>query len=303
MLDLFDIPATNTTSQIYYAKGGSWQTWTKPRGCTFIQIFCIGGGGGGGGGSAVTSTGTRAGGGGGGSAGFCKGLYPAFLLPDTLYVLVGLGGAGGATGANGTAGTVSFVGLTPGTTPVQAGIIASGNTNGGGQGGLGGVSVSSAGAAGLVATIPGNAIYGGILGLGIVANAGAIGRAGSVSDGTGSAAFTSNNIAQGGASGGGRNGTASTFGVGGTNTSASVLLQSNVTGGAEAAAGDSGYSFLEPLCSMGGAGGGGTLNGATGGRGGDGGYGSGGGGGGSATTTGGRGGKGGDGLVIITAIY
>jgi hypothetical protein len=301
MLDIQHIPGAKSDTQIFYSQG-SIQTWQKPRGAKFIHIFAIGGGGGGGGGGVVTSTGTRAGGGGGGSAGFCRGFYPAFLLPDILYVQVGAGGAGGASQTGGSAGTTSFVSLTPAQTPTLAPIILSGNTNCGSGGGAGGVSTSTAGAAGLVATVPGNAIVGGVLGLNILAVSGFIGKPGSLSNGAGSPAFTGSNLAQGGASGGFRNGSTSTFGTGGTNTSGSVILLSNVNGGLESGSGDSGYASLVPFCSMGGGGGGGTL-GATGGRGGDGGYGSGGGGGGSATTTGGRGGKGGDGLVIITTIF
>ena len=100
MLDIFHIPSNTENTKIFYASSGSnsWQTWQKPRGAKLIQIFCLGGGGGGGGGSANTAVNNTGGGGGGGGAALSRGLFPAFLLPDTLYIQTGLGGAGGAGG-------------------------------------------------------------------------------------------------------------------------------------------------------------------------------------------------------------
>lgn len=302
MLDVFNIPATNATSQIYYTMGSAWQTWQKPRGAKFIQIFAIGGGGGGGGGGASTGATTRSGGGGGGSAAYCRGFYPAFLLPDLLYIQVGAGGAGGNSNGPGSQGTVSHVSVAP-SIAVSPGILSSGNTNGGSGGNAGASGNATGGTGGLIAVVPGNAILGGALGLGIIAVAGVNGQTGLTTAGNGSAAFTSNNLAMGGASGGFKNGTAGTFGNGGTNTGATVGVIANVNGGLQSGSAESGYASLSPFCSMSGAGGGGTAAvGGTGGNGGNGGYGSGGGGGGAGVTAGGRGGRGGDGLVIITTI-
>ena len=110
MLDISHIPSNQQSTQVFYTTGGTtagpiWQIWTKPRGARFLQIFCLGSGAGGGGGYAATAN-TGAGGGGGGASGFSRGFFPAFLIPDTLYISVGIGGAGGAGGT-------SYVSLIP----------------------------------------------------------------------------------------------------------------------------------------------------------------------------------------------
>ena len=80
MLDLFHIPSNTYNTKIFYASSGSnsWQTWQKPRGAKFIQIFCLGGGGGGQGGGSNTAANATNGGGGGAAAGYSRCLYPAF---------------------------------------------------------------------------------------------------------------------------------------------------------------------------------------------------------------------------------
>jgi hypothetical protein len=111
MLDVFHIPSNSDNSKIFYAQGSTaWQTWQKPRGAKFIQVFCLGAGGGGGGGRSSAAGG--AGGAGGGSGGIVRALIPAFLLPDTLYIQVGTGGTAGqsgATGAGGAVGGISYI--------------------------------------------------------------------------------------------------------------------------------------------------------------------------------------------------
>ncbi len=85
MLDLSHIPSQQQQTYTFYSVGaGIWQTWNKPRNAKFIEIFCLGGGGGG----AISSltAGSANGSSGGGSAGIVRGLIPAFLLPDTIYI-------------------------------------------------------------------------------------------------------------------------------------------------------------------------------------------------------------------------
>ena len=283
MIDVFNIPSSTQNTITFYATG-NWQTWNKPRNAKFIEIFCLGGGGGG---ARVNGGTTTNGGGGGSSAGIVRGLIPAFLLPDTIYILVGKGGAGAATtNTAGGSGGISYVGLQP-LTSEQTLICKSSTTvsNGGSNNGTGG-------GANTISTVSLSAF--GNLGL-FTAIAGVAG-----SSAGGSQAALSTNIVTGGAAGGSK--TPSTFAVGGNITSASVLLTSQVNGGvASGQNGDSGYGNLQPFCGTGGAGGAGSLT--TGGRGGDGWYGCGGGGGGAGSTgTAGNGGNGGDGLVIITVI-
>ena len=55
-------------------------------------------GGGGGGNGFLAASGNRGGGSGGGCANFCKLYVPTFLIPNTLYILPGVGGAGGSAG-------------------------------------------------------------------------------------------------------------------------------------------------------------------------------------------------------------
>ena len=94
MIDVFNIPSQQQQTYTLYATG-NWQTWNKPRGAKMIEIFCLGGGAGGA--VAAISIGGAAGGSGSGSGGIVRGLIPAFLLPDTLYILVGKGGIGSST--------------------------------------------------------------------------------------------------------------------------------------------------------------------------------------------------------------
>jgi hypothetical protein len=288
MLDLSHIPSQQQQNYTFYATG-NWITWQKPRNAKFIEIFCLGGGAGG----AITSltAGSTNGGIGGGSAGIVKGLIPAFLLPDTIYILVGKGGVGSTTdNTNGGAGGISYIGLQPSTSEQtlickSSTLAASGNRTGATTSV---VSLSAFGNLGLLTATAGVD--------------GSTGGSNAPTQGTSQAALATN-VTTGGAGGGGK--TAAAFAGGGNITSASVILTSQVNGGVtNAQNGDSGYGTLIPFCGTGGAGGAGRQ-GTTGagGRGGNGWYGCGGGGvGGGATATGTKGGDGGDGLVIITVI-
>jgi hypothetical protein len=123
-----------------------YQTWLKPPGINFVHIFCIGGGGGG---SSGLGSGGAVGGSGGGSGGMTNVFLPSFLVPDTLFINVGLGGAGGAsttsstTRNNGTAGTITYVSYHP-TQGAGYSLCFANNGNGGSAtGGSGGGAASS----------------------------------------------------------------------------------------------------------------------------------------------------------------
>jgi hypothetical protein len=287
MLDLSNIPSQQQTTTIFYATG-NWQTWNKPRNAKFIEIFCLGGGASGG--QNVLSNPT--GGGGGGSGGIVRGLIPAFLLPDTLYILVGKGGAGVTTAASGNVGGISYIGLQPSTS--EQTLICKSSTSPPG----GGSQASTAGAGAPISVVSLSAF--GNLGF-FTAIAGVAGGAGGVSGGGGSnVAALASNLLTGGAGAAGRG--ASVFNTGGSVTAASSILTTQVNGGQSSGSdGESGYGFLQPFCGTGGGGGASNLSGP-GGRGGNGWYGCGGGGAGGSTNTLSSSGAGGDGLVIITVI-
>ena len=321
MLDVFHIPSNTDSTKIFYASGGttSWQTWQKPRNAKFIQIFCLGGGASGGSGYRGTAAVVRTGAGGGGSGGITRAIYPAFLLPDTLYIQVGLGGASVAgttttSGSTGTAGGISYVSVAPSSSAIN--VLAQSSNAGAGGGVAAGSNASNAG--GNPATTW-DRTSSPFTSLGVLTIA--AGVAGGASTNATTLAITniqalSTNIVTGGAGGGSTNNvTAGSYfaTAGGSILSASVILTNNIPGGLTGSLigagnpGDNGYGSLSPFCGVGGSGGSGQASGSfTAGNGGDGWYGCGGGGGGTsvaATGTGGRGGKGGDGIVIITTIF
>ena len=289
MLDLSHIPSQQQlTTTFYVTSGSTWQTWNKPRNAKMIEIFCLGGGAGGS--TPILGPGIAGGGVGGGAGGIVRGIIPAFLLPDTIYILVGKGGAGtfnvGNTG--GGNGGISYIGLQPSTSEQtlickSSTIVASGTT----AATVSVVSLSAFGNSGLFTAI-----------------AGIGGGAGGTNTPTqgGSQAALGISLVTSGGGGGGKN--ASAFAAGGNITSASAILTTQVNGGiTDAQNGADGYGTLIPFCGTGGGGGAGKLGTGTGGNGGNGFYGCGGGGaGGSSSATGLRGGTGGDGLVIITVI-
>lgn len=323
MLDISNIPSSTSSTQIFYTTGTtSWQTWTKPRNAKFIQIFCLGGGGSGGaGGRAVTGS-VQAGASGGGSGGIVRAFYPAFLLPDVLYVQPGVGGASVAGtvstvgGVPGNTGSVSYVSMAPSTTAVY--IIAQSSPGSGGNLNIGAANISTTtntgGSGATVWTFTNSAFTA----LGIVSASAGVAGPGTPNATTGvtpTYLALATNIVTGGGGGGGNNSVtigSYTAQNGVSITSASAILLSNVNGGITGSIigsgnpGDNGYGTLIPFCGTGGAGGSGQASGSgAGGRGGDGWYGCGGGGGGWGSTigTGGRSGKGGDGIVMITTIF
>jgi hypothetical protein len=127
-----------------------YQTWLKPPGINFVHILCIGGGGGG---SSGLGSNAQVGGGGGGSGGMTDVFLPAYLVPDTLFINVGLGGTGGASTTSttvrniGTAGTFTYVSVHPTQGAGYSLCLAlggsAGNTAGTGGGGGGAASTAN----------------------------------------------------------------------------------------------------------------------------------------------------------------
>jgi hypothetical protein len=305
MIDYFNIPNNELSTQIFYSVSSGatstneWQIWQKPKNCKFVYFFVIGGGAGGGGGRTAAPGNDRFGGGGGGSSPITKGIFPANVLPDILFVKVGRGGNGGTGGNSGSAGSFSYVSLQPNTSDFNI-VLASGNLVANGVPTGGGPGTTSAGLAGTfgVAFSKTDTIFG-FYGV-ILSESGKAAVLGGNS-------ITPEFITCGGAGGGRINGANTFFNAGQVNqTLFTPIIPAGVNGGG---AGNNGiYSMIPsinsnskaPMYFTGGSGGGANSSG-TGGRGGDGSYGSGGGGGGGSTT-GGTGGKGGDGLIIITSL-
>ena len=291
MLDLSHIPNSQQDVQIFYAIGGTipFQTWNKPRKCSYVYIMCIGGGGGGAGGlNSISSVYTSGGAGGGVS----RALYNAQQLPDRLYIQVGLGGTGGGAATNGQSGTRSWVSLQS-VSPAAAQNMVLGS---GAAAAIGG-KVDGTNAAGETAIAQTTATF--------LTLSNFIGTAGNTSVGSVSLSippnitpFTSQITTQGAGGGGGP----SINGGSILSSSISPLIQGGAfttVNSATAERGADGITSFKPFYSLGGAGGGNSSGtGGIGGNGGNGGIGCGGGAGGNGTT-GGTGGKGGDGLVII----
>ena len=288
----------------------SWQTWTKPNGCSFVYMVMISSGGGGG----RTADGvTTVGAGGGGGGGTTRLFIPSFFLPETLYVWPGAGGLG-ATSASGTGGQgqPSVVACEPYT---RVSNVAASSTVGSyvlyQVGATGGTPTNPQGAGALIGLITDQSIASSGFWVSVAGPTGGTGASTTNGGGPGVTPYNQLTMTTGGCGGG--NGT----GSGGTFVLTASPLKQNVaggTGGASPAAGQSGTfcnSKIEhliargfPLIFLGGTGGGGSSSaGAAAGKGGDGAYGCGGGGGGgnSAAGSGGNGGNGGDGLIIIMA--
>jgi len=83
---------------------GQFQTWTKPQGANMVWFTLISAGGGGGGTDGATDFF------GGGSGAVTNLMIPAFLIPDSLSIVVGNGGTAGAAGGSaGSAGISTSV--------------------------------------------------------------------------------------------------------------------------------------------------------------------------------------------------
>lgn len=301
MLDLLHLPSKIGDGKVSIFTGNAtvsntqWKTWHKPRGVSMVMITCIGGGGGGGGGFSDVAGNPRGGGGSGGSSATTKAIFPAIVLPDTLFIQVGTGGLGVSSGTGGT-GTISGVAIAPNTTSTNVVVYS------GGAGGAGGVSGTGAaggagGAAGTIFSTSG----GPLVGLGIYnAIAGQAGVAGGAQTGAVGTAISLAVTSITNTAGSGGAGTQSADFAGGlftAITSSWLSEQRPATPSAGSFDGSGGVAIWKPLYMFGG-GGGSSSNTGIGGNGGNGSYGAGGGGGGGGTT-GGRGGDGGSGLVII----
>jgi hypothetical protein len=308
MIDYSNIPSI-TNHQTFFATGTDvWQTWQKPRNCNFVYITAIGGGGGGG--SAQVTSGDGGGGGGGGSSSITSILVPSVLIPDTLYVYVGLGGDGGTAGGDGSAGQLSYVTILPNTTTSNTLIRSGSSSASGGQVGTT-LSAGLGGSGGLGFVSPQNGFFSS---LGIITTTtgddGANGGAPGFNAGNTKTALSTLPLTGGGGGGGKSN---TNGGAGGSILAGGVL--GRVAGGVGATTGGPGgngvqtitpqnltYSSTEfPFATTGGAGGGGRSSGVAG-NGGIGSIGSGGGGGGAGSgNPNANGGRGGNGLVIISA--
>jgi len=304
MQDIFNLPNNEENIKVFYAQGdtNTWQVWSKPTNARFVSIFCLGGGGGGGGGLSGAAGVGRTGGGGGSASPYTKLMVPANILPDTLFIQVGIGGAGGAASGSGGAGGISYVSIAQNTTVANI-VLASSNTAPGG-----GTSAAVGGTVGTSFTqANGYMSYLGSLQI----NAGIAGSSGGANSGGAVGAVTVANIITQGAGGGGASATNITANGAAVNAGTVSPL---ISGGTTAANGPiingmSGWNGFQPSMNVsieqamfftGGAGGG-ASSGTTGGNGGAAGYGCGGGGGGAGNPAG-TGGRGGNGLVIITTI-
>ena len=303
MIDTFNISDGSLNRQIFYPVGSnSFQTWNKPENCKFVYFVVIGAGGGGGSGQGGTASTSRRGGGSGGSGGVTKGMFPASIIPDRLYIQPATGGTegiGGTTNTSGTAGGVSYVMVLPDTGRTAQNVVLQSSAAGAGGGGSG----SSGGALGAAATVwpfTNNLYYKFGLVDTYVGQAGVGGLTNTTPNNV-----TVSGILSAGAAGAGTN-VASPFQGGSVIGGGDIPTMSGGTSGGD---GSGGYMTFNPntlghstgpLMFLGGAGGG-SSNAGTGGNGANGAYGCGGGGGGAGVTnSGGNGGRGGDGLVIIT---
>jgi hypothetical protein len=269
-------------------------TWQKPRGCKNIFFMCFGAGGGGGGGCSGASGSTRGGGSGGASGTMVHALFPSWVFPNNMDVIVGMGGSGGAADANGVGGTQCMLIYPNGSTAVFTFLLMETiNSSAGKKGTSAGGGTASGGDA--AATSAQQPLISSAIWLGTASSLSGAGGAHTGAVGASLAWLVSNLL--GGGCGGAGVGTNDTGYNGGGITAASIMpaLAGGVAGGA--LDGQDGIRIGQTLYMTGGTGG--ASNGTgTGGKGGNGAIGCGGGGGG-AGVTGGAGGRGGDGLVMI----
>ncbi|GEM_PF-1953119 len=136
--------------QVFTSSG----TWTKPTGCTAVEVWAIGGGGGGGGADDTGGNPAAAGGGAGGTTAFS---YISSGLGSSETVTIGAGGAAGnTTGSDGGDGGASSFG-THASANGGLGGKGTGSTSSGGNGYAGGAGDP---------TGTGNAVYEGQAGTG-----------------------------------------------------------------------------------------------------------------------------------------
>lgn len=299
MNDLFHIGSTDPlTTQTFIGGSGSAaptatsfrHVWYKPRGASIVSIVLVGAGAGGGSGESGTAGTQRGGGGGGGSGAVVTASFPAFLLPDILYIITPDGGEPGGIGARAyvavdvTSLAAAGLLLVSGTADAAAG----GNGSGGSGGALGGFSTAPSKPLALFTSYA----FGWNGSNGNNGSAGNSGGAAAVlawvgprHGGIGGSGCVSADTAAGGYS---------------TGTPSPIPQGAGATAAGEGVAGS--LATLGPTILLGSCGGtgGGASNAGTGGKGGDGGPGSGGGGGG-AGVTGGVGGRGGPAICAITA--
>ena len=292
--------------QVFYPNSAvanvGWDVWRKRPGCSVVSIFVIGGAGGGGIG-VVGAASTAAGGGGGGSGAQMMVVLPAIMLPDALFVSVGVGGA--ATGS----GVLSRVAIGPNSsTNDQVAVSNAGAAGGNGAGAVGG----TAGVAGAASTASNFSYSAGFPFISLAGQNGGVGGA-TVSAAALTLPITGLRLT-GGTGGGGLPAAAAVGTAGGAYTvNGSFPAHSGGIGGTAATVppttGSNGYIVFPKWGFFYGGTGGGSSHGTAlttglfGGLGGVGGIGCGGGGGGGALTGSvqGTGGAGGGGLVIITA--
>lgn len=299
MIGNFHIADNDLQRTWIYSAGRStiYQTWQKPPGISFVYIIAIGAGGGGGGGRANDDTALVYGATGGASGALSSCFYPAYSIPDTLYINVGAGGAGGTgagigvNGGDGGVGLPTRVGWRPNTTTMFNLCAANGGTGGtGGRTTTGGA--AAAGAASAVsafAPLGQTGIRSSLVGQNSTANS------------TSPTPGITNNFRTGPGGNGERWGSGtSTFGAMPIAAAAGPYIDQTVaSGGTNTGLPGSCIDDLANLFFTGGSGGAANRLGSAG-VGGFGGHGSGGGGGAAGNVIGSDGGKGGDGLVIIT---
>lgn len=280
----------------------AFQTWHKPAGCNFIAITCVGPGGNGGSG-AVGAVSTAAGGGGGGGGAQQSALFPAYRLPEELFLLVGVGGSGQPSRVS----TTPEISINPNVMMLAGGGSAGGNAAGATAGASGG-----AGTGGTSTTNPLLQQFC----LGMQSSGGGAGVIGGTTVAGAALAYPVGGNTMGGTGGGGLPASGVGTNGGGITSAATTGPWIGQTGGLGAQAtttpggkGINGYQVQPKLeYFTGGLGGGSSHATATGaglfgGNGGDGMMGTGAGGGGGSLTggTAGVGGKGGDGYIIIAA--
>lgn len=295
-LDLYNLSDNSDKVQIFYSSG----VWVKPRGISMVYIVAIGAGAGGGGGLTKAAGVAGAGGSGGGSGAITRSLIPAILVPDNLYINVGIGGTGGGPSVAGGSGGTTTVDVVPNGDLSTFLVLANGGS-GGPAGVTSGVAPAAAvgGVAAAAATNPFIiiSVFGIIGGTGLNSNGGSTGNGSSPLYAAGGLPITCG-------AGGGGIAAANAGSTGGATGGVSTFFAPTV-GGSGNRDGENGSFSISPFYSQGGAGGGGSGNVSTnsgnGTRGGNGNIGSGGGGGGTGTSPGvaGNGGNGGNGLVVI----